>query len=241
MRATATERDVNDAALTVYGEGRNQSRLGQKAIAWTIRNRAEFSLEYKEKHGRPYKQFGDGSPASACLAPYQYSCWNDGDPNCGLLKSKLWQGDTDRGILTATALSDPAIQEAIDVVEEVFGEDADEDPTRGSTFYHTTSVHPAWARGLKPVITIGAHAFYNNVDHVDNPAFDWSLPTDDPPPPPASTASTTEPPASKSAASSLPVSPSPYASQPSEHVEKAMPFWRWLFASFLSGLRGLFT
>ncbi len=236
-----TDRDVNIMALTVYGEARGEPYDGQKAVVWVIRNRAEFARQYRTDKGQDYAQFGDGSPASACLARAQFSCWNSDDPNCLKMKALLWQGNTDAAHMTAGGLSNPAIQRAMDVIDDVFSEDAADDPTNGAEFYHTTNVHPAWARGLKPVLTVGAHVFYNNVDHVDNPAFDWSLPTDpDPPPSPTSTASPepTQPPEpASSGGSSLRASPSPYAPSTGPATETTQPFFQWLFAS----LRSLFT
>ena len=38
------------------------------------------------------------------------------------------------------------------------------DRTRGATHYHAQSVHPWWARGQKPVVTIGDHVFYRGVE-----------------------------------------------------------------------------
>lgn len=235
-----TQRDMNISALTIYGEARSEPYAGQVAVAWVIRNRAEFATKYLQEHGKDYSQFGDGSPASACLARMQFSCWNEGDPNRAKMLQFLWQGDTDRAIMTAAGHVNPAVSEAMDAVEDAFGGDAADDPTGGATHYYATSIDkPAWAKGLKPTIVIGAHAFYAGVDHLDNPDMDWTKPPD-PPPDPTSIASTTEPPAAP-AASSLPVSPSPYAPQPVEHVESVTPFWRWVVTSFLSGLRGLFT
>jgi spore germination cell wall hydrolase CwlJ-like protein len=30
----------------------------------------------------------------------------------------------------------------------------------GALFYHATRVHPSWAKGKKPLATIGNHVFY---------------------------------------------------------------------------------
>jgi len=56
--------DVRILALTLDGEGRNQSLEGRAAIAWTVRNRRE---RYGPDIGRSY--------ADVCLRRLQYSCW----------------------------------------------------------------------------------------------------------------------------------------------------------------------
>lgn len=53
-------------ALTVLGEARGEVQVGKSAIAHVILNRMA-------KSGR--------SVADTVLAPWQFSCWNHGDPN----------------------------------------------------------------------------------------------------------------------------------------------------------------
>ena len=53
-------------ALTVLGEARGETQAGKLAVAHVIRNRMA-------KSGR--------SVADTVLAPWQFSCWNTGDPN----------------------------------------------------------------------------------------------------------------------------------------------------------------
>src|SRR5690606_17406987 len=60
-------------ALTIYGEARNQTILGQVAVGCVIRNRLKKISSYEAS----YKK--------VCLKPKQFSCWNEGDPN----RSKL--------------------------------------------------------------------------------------------------------------------------------------------------------
>lgn len=33
--------------------------------------------------------------------------------------------------------------------------------TKGATYFHTTNTLPYWAKGMKPVVTIGSHHFYD--------------------------------------------------------------------------------
>jgi N-acetylmuramoyl-L-alanine amidase len=134
------ENDVVITAKTIFGEARGESVAGQHAVAWVIRNRAA--------HAHQHRHFGDGSPASACLAKYQFSCWNANDPNSRLLRS-----------MTA---GDKRLQPFIAIARAVFA--SDDDPTKGATYYYVRSIKtPAWAIGQKPVASIGHHLFFANI------------------------------------------------------------------------------
>lgn len=55
--------------LTVYGEARGESYLGQVAVAEVIRTRTTRRL------------MSDGTIPGTIFKPKQFSCWNEGDPN----------------------------------------------------------------------------------------------------------------------------------------------------------------
>lgn len=134
-------------ALTIYGEARGEPQKGKVAVAWTIRNRYEARSWY-----------GD-SIKGVCLKPWQFSVWNEKDPNRGLLermKSNAKDKDTQKH------LNSPAWFACLDAaIKVLYG--SVEDLTRGSTHYHTTSISPKWSVGHKPVAEIGHHVFYNTV------------------------------------------------------------------------------
>lgn len=69
---TATEKDRDILARTLWGEARGEGLAGQIAVAWTIRNRVN--------DGKAKSWWGEGY-AGVCQAPYQFSCWNKNDPN----------------------------------------------------------------------------------------------------------------------------------------------------------------
>ncbi|AZD06253.1 Cell wall hydrolase [Pseudomonas chlororaphis] len=69
---TATEKDRDLLARTLWGEARGEGLAGQIAVAWTIRNRVN--------DGKAKSWWGEGY-AGVCQAPYQFSCWNKNDPN----------------------------------------------------------------------------------------------------------------------------------------------------------------
>jgi hypothetical protein len=73
---TATEKDRDILARTIFGEARGEGVAGQIAVAWTIRNRVN--------DGKDKSWWGEGY-AGVCQKPYQFSCWNKNDPNFAYL------------------------------------------------------------------------------------------------------------------------------------------------------------
>mgnify|MGYP001162347914 FL=1 len=53
-------------AMTILGEARNQGQAGMYAVACVI---AERSISWKK------------TPKQVCLKKFQFSCWNENDPN----------------------------------------------------------------------------------------------------------------------------------------------------------------
>lgn len=126
--------DLEIAARTIFGEARGQPYAGQKAVAHVIINR--------------WKRNGvDGTIASTCLRWKQFSCWNPGDPTRAKMTDATWD--------------DARLREALRAFLEAMDE---EDFTGGARWYHTVVVSPSWSRGKQPVLTIGDHAFFNDID-----------------------------------------------------------------------------
>lgn len=156
MPDSVTYSDLDILARTIFGEARGESVKGKIAVAWVVKNRADAAVKWlknntgKERH----PLFGNGSLIGACRAPFQFSCWNPNDPNYPLIEFKdcrsMWQQTGYPACLHA-ALS------------VIIGRDLD--PTKGSLHYHDGRMSPPkWADGLDPVVVIGNHKFYNNVD-----------------------------------------------------------------------------
>lgn len=74
MSTTNTDRDI--LARTLWGEARGEGLAGEIAVAWTIRNRV-FD-------GNPKSWWGEGY-AGGGMKPWQFSCWNQNDPNYAYL------------------------------------------------------------------------------------------------------------------------------------------------------------
>jgi N-acetylmuramoyl-L-alanine amidase len=137
-------------ALTIYGEARSERVEGRVAVACVVRNRLKT------------RRYGTDAKA-VCLMPRQFSCWLQHDDAHKRNFSNL--------IFAARALrSDlpgPAMRECVWIAGGVL-DDALEDITRNATHYITRSLWeskpPRWALGLTPVIGIGAHVFFAEVD-----------------------------------------------------------------------------
>lgn len=140
----ATEEDWDIAGRTVFGEARGQESLGQIAVAWVIRNRAE------------HPSWWGHTLSEVCKKPWQFSVWNAGDPNLPIIQ--------------AAHGGQPLFRRAMGFVALVLSGDF-ADPTDGATHYHTVQSPeldqawpPAWTRNpdhpMKKTTTIGAHTFY---------------------------------------------------------------------------------
>lgn len=126
--------DLDTLARTLYGEAVAYDVEDASAIACVIMNRVG------------YKNWPN-SVAKVCLQPWQFSCWNQNDPNRERILNA--SGDWfDRCKEIA--------QKAID------GDLVDE--TLRSTHYHTPNVKPSWSRGKKAVFKSHGHLFFNDID-----------------------------------------------------------------------------
>jgi hypothetical protein len=109
--------------------------IGLEAVASVIWNRWRSKPSY----------FGK-TPRDVCLKTYQFSCWNQNDPNLKvLLEPKINDG--------TYALCRMVAEEYLS------GEGAD--VVNGSDHYHAIWINPpSWALGKNPVVDVGTHRFY---------------------------------------------------------------------------------
>jgi spore germination cell wall hydrolase CwlJ-like protein len=115
-------------ALTMWGEARREGEIGMRAVGHVIDNR--------HKSGR------HGAYATDTVsAAYQFSCWNEGDPNRVALDTidRLRPDSADhRAWLAAKRIAG----------EILAGGSAD--PTGGALFYHTVAVAPLGPPAFNP-------------------------------------------------------------------------------------------
>jgi N-acetylmuramoyl-L-alanine amidase len=133
--------------LTLYGEARNQPVMAMIGVLWVIRNRRTLG------HWGP--KYSD-----VCLAPYQFSCWNENNPNRVILKKYL--DLYEKGLPLPY---DPPLDVCGFLVDKLL-QGVLKDPTMGATHYYATSLDPAphWSKPPAHRTTIlGAHAFYTDV------------------------------------------------------------------------------
>lgn len=129
--------DLDVMTATVWGEARGEERIGQVAVAWVIRNRAENPRWW----GRNIRE--------VCLKPYQFSCWNPNDPNYKKITSFDLKKEFNYSLIR-------------EVCKEVFDADKSQDLSNHADHYCVTSIiHLVkWAKGKIPVALIGNHSFF---------------------------------------------------------------------------------
>jgi len=134
---------VDILARTLWGEARGEKVRGIEAVAALVMNRVKRA---QDRGGRHW--WGNSIP-QVCLKPWQFSCWNPGDPNRVKLERVTQE---DRAFRICLRVARRAAAGVLD------------DPTLGATHYHTHAVTPPWARGRAPSAIIGNHLFYNDVE-----------------------------------------------------------------------------
>ncbi len=134
--------ETETLARTIYGEGRGELVRGQEAIASVIINRVRRA---EERGG----YWWGNSIIEVCLRPWQFSCWNENDPN----RVKVETVAFDNRVFA------PCLRIARRAARGVL-----KDPTSGATHYHTKDIYPPWSNGRRPSAEIGNHLFYNNVE-----------------------------------------------------------------------------
>lgn len=127
---------IDTLARTIWAEARGEGKAGMEAVAAVILNRVAKPCWW----GRTI--------VTVCLKPWQFSCWNQDDPN--------------RAKLLSVGKEDAAFRIALEIAERAVDGQLP-DSTGGATHYHTASVSPSWARGQVPIKTIGNHLFYKGI------------------------------------------------------------------------------
>ncbi len=131
--------DQDVLARTCWGEARNQGYIGLEAVACVVMNRVALPN---------HPHFGNGDITACCKAPWQFSSWNDNDPNLPKL-------------LAVTA-DDSVFAECLQIAQDAIDGNL-VDPTNGATFYQVLGTNATWAIGQTPCAIIGQHAFYKDI------------------------------------------------------------------------------
>lgn len=143
-----TAADTDALIRTIYGEARNQSAEGQRAVLCVIRNRAVAGAAYEKAHHKAHPLFGDGSIYKACHIKAQFSCWNKDDPNYSIL-----------------SILPPAGKPYKDLKARVIEWLNQDDIIDGATHYCTKAVahDTSWTYDATQTAEIGAHVFFKDV------------------------------------------------------------------------------
>lgn len=125
-------------ARTLYGEAKAYSVADAVAIGHTVMNRVAYP-------NWPV------TVSEVCQQPWQYSCWNTGDPN--------------RQRISRAA---PGVTKWFDVCYETAAEilGGSPDPTYKATHYYAKSMKkpPYWVKGKTPCYETPGHYFFNDID-----------------------------------------------------------------------------
>lgn len=129
--------DVLVMAQTIWGEARGETNEGKYAIAHVIKNRFDSK-----------KWFSADTLEGVCKKKWQFSCWNDGDPN----KEKMEQ------------LTHGDIKDFVDIANNVLNGHHDSNVGKSTHYYADYIKEPDWAEGKTPITKIGVHHFYEDID-----------------------------------------------------------------------------
>ena len=155
MDGKISKEDVNILAKTIYGEARGSVHIDRLAVGFVIRNRAEVAQGYKSRTNKSHPLFGDGTLASACQSPWQFSCWNKNDPNCEVLHKLSFENRFDQADFRKSVLA------ALWVIEGI-----SPDITDGCLHYHTYAMGwpKSWGEKKHADARFGAHLYYKHID-----------------------------------------------------------------------------
>ena len=124
-------KQIECLAKNIYFEARDQSDLGQKAIAWVTLNRV---------HSQSY-------PSTICVVVWQDSQFS-------------WTRDGKSDVPKNQEAWERAKKLANLVYQRYYNTRDYEDPTDGAIMFHATYVKPYWRKSFERTIKIGDHIFY---------------------------------------------------------------------------------
>lgn len=135
------EEEIDVMARTIYGEARGEyGRIdGGLASLIAVGNVVMNRVQQKTWFGRTVRE--------VCLKPYQFSCWNENDPN----REKLCGVSSDNQVFA----------QCLDVAKAVVARRYP-DLTKGSDHYYSNDLvfPPKWAYEANECVRIGKHRFF---------------------------------------------------------------------------------
>ena len=129
----------------IFFESRNQSTLGQVAVAWVTLNRME-SAQYPNSICGVVKQGHTDGNGNMIRNKCQFSWYCDGKSDNisdNVIAQRAWE---DAGLVTEVVLLDWARSKA--------------SPVKDAVMYHADYVKPYWASSYDRVTKIDSHIFY---------------------------------------------------------------------------------
>lgn len=137
ISVTGIPTEIDTLARTIWGEARGEGYLGMQAVANVVINRVKASQR------APGGMWWGNTIAAVCLAPQQFSAWDD----------------TQRPLMLGVTPADQQFRMAQEIaLKAVLGQLPDN--TMGATHYHTLAVRPSWADASKVTAQVGQHIFY---------------------------------------------------------------------------------
>jgi len=129
--------DAEVLALTMYGEARGETFEGILAVGSVILQRVKLN-----------HWFGKGVKG-VCLKPYQFSCYNQNDPNF----PKLIKIAND-----ISACKDSKFALCLGLAESLL--DGSVQPNITAAYYKVIGCKASWEAGMEKVASIGHHEFF---------------------------------------------------------------------------------
>lgn len=129
--------DADIVARTAWGEDRSGGIEGMHDVISVIRNRALNPRWWG-------KNF-----AEVCVKPWQFSCWNENDPN--------------RSKILAVTLDDPLFAAATSLAAEAINGTLGDRTGGADSYYAIGTTMPFWAKTLEPCYSNQHHWFFRTV------------------------------------------------------------------------------
>lgn len=144
--------DEDVLARTLYGEARGECLINKQTIKSVLDPGLDglIAIGCVVMNRLSQKKWYGDSVKNVCHKPYQFSCWNEGDPNLPLLLSI----DTSNQVYKLCAM----------VAQHVMAQNYF-DITLGADHYHSVTMKkfPKWSTFATKTVDIGKHRFYKMV------------------------------------------------------------------------------